>query len=119
MKSAGRFLPALFFCPFPSPLSTALGRCRHSGQTFGFREREATENVVSRQSLRQRTQQIESPRINPSMPTLEQQRISTLLHELRYEIGVAREGTARRQAAGVGSDEVYVGERTGLISGEI
>ena len=53
------------------------------------------------------------------MPTLEQQRIPALLHQLRYEIGVARERTARGQTSGGGSDEVYVRQCPCLISREI
>ena len=53
------------------------------------------------------------------MPAFKQQRVTTLLHQLRYEIGVAGERTARRQPARHGPDEIDIGECACLIAGKI
>ena len=53
------------------------------------------------------------------MPSLEQERIASLLEELRDEVGLVDERTSRREAAGSVPNQVDVTERANEIVCEV
>ena len=70
------------------------------------------------QRFRKRAQQAKTPRIDPAMAALEQQRVPPLFYQLSDEISVAGKRPARSETARAGPNEVDVAQRTGGIPSE-
>src|SRR4030088_225655 len=97
----------------------ALGRRRNPREAFVPREGKPAWNSVARKRFRKCAKQCEPSRIDPTMPSLEKERVATLLEQLRDEIALAHKGTAGCESSGRSADEIDISQRTGEIVREV
>src|SRR5688572_22555047 len=102
-------------CPSPYLLA---GRAPTSRQGLVFRNREGGVDDVRRTVARERTQPVETPRIDPVGRALPQQRVALLAQQLIHELRVGAQDRhgARSEPAGRLADEVDVTDGSGLVA---